>query len=143
MSGCFNYGIDLFLTTSATWSSIAALLVDNTYSVDLDDEFIDEGGGTGPVSGEISNTGYSRQNLTGEVVVVDLVNDEVQCDADNINFGNIEAGDQPYAVVTYIWYGADTNSNVITHNLLTDPAVPNGGSYTCNVNAEGVFKYSN
>jgi hypothetical protein len=146
MANLFNTGVQTTVDGTNAWDSgtdLRAMLVTSSYTYSAEDDYVDMGGSTGPVAGEVTNSGYSRQTLASVTTILDDANDEVQCDCANVTFGNMAAGDQPYAMVVYVYNVADTSAQVISYNALTSPPAPNGGSFQVTIDSEGVFEVKN
>lgn len=120
-------------TIDLNTDDIRVLLVDDNYSFDEDDDYVDD------VSGdELSGVGYERKALTGEAVTAEAIG--AVFDADNVNWASIAAGETIGGIIVYEHTGADDSANplilwVDTSNLATGggavditwPAAADGG----------------
>lgn len=130
----------------------------STYVPDKDDRYINDM--TNFV--EISVASYARQALANEAINHDAAKDQLELDADDVAFGNLESGQTVRAAVLYRHVTDDTDSELIAYDdglitvvLAADAAlnattlwvqpleadVPNGTSWdfgggkTCTTNA--------
>lgn len=120
-------------TIDLNTDDIRVLLVDDNYSFDEDDDYVDD------VSGdELSGVGYERKALTGEAVTAEAIG--AVFDADNVQWASIAAGETIGGIIVYEHVGADDSANplilwVDTSNLATGggavditwPAAADGG----------------
>jgi len=145
MPNTYNDGLRRLADGTIQWgvSDMRAMCVTNGYTYDADHEFLDEGGANDPVDEEITNVNYARVTLANEIVIVDNGNNEVQLDADPWTWTNLAAGDQPFAIIVYLFNALDTAAPMLSYNALTAPPAPNGGDYTINPDAEGLVELSN
>ena len=61
--------------------------------------------------GEFNGPGFSRVTLTGEAVNVDLANLRVELDADDFDFGALNAGSAAIkGLLLFVWGGSDGTS---------------------------------
>lgn len=133
-SGVYNnakQGGDQFVWTTDT---IQMLLNSASYTFDPDHDVVND-----VDTNELSGTGYVRKTLASKTVTVDDTNDEVRYDAADVtwtgaNFGTVAGG------VIFKFITDDTDSVPIAWVELTSPAVTNGGDFTFQFGADGVFK---
>lgn len=144
----FNYNAGIFHLVDDTLyknADIRALLLEtdaeNRDHASIQDIF-DDGGV------ELSSTNYAREEIAGEVVNKDDVNDTIEFDGDDTVFdgsdgtGITQAGsEQAVAAVVYIHIdGTDANDIPLAH--IDDggfPITPNGSDITLQWNSDGIF----
>ena len=113
--------------------TIKVMLVDNSYSFDATDVYVDEGGGTGPVSGEITGaTNYVRKTLSNIAVAIlsgTTVKTDNTVDADTLWTALGPGGTIYSAIVLRDNGGADTANEVIAfYDTGYGSGVPTNGS---------------
>ncbi len=96
---------------------------------------------------EFDGAGYTRQTLTGKVVVEDTGNDRGEFSMDNITFGPIDAGTRNIAgVLIFKFVTDDTDSIPVfwldTGGGLTPPITPTGGPLVIEASTEGLVQES-
>jgi hypothetical protein len=87
----------------------------STYTLNRDHDHLDDfttGGGV-----EISVASYSRKTLTTPAINTDNTQDQRELDADDVAFGNLEAGQTVKAIIGYVQVGGD-DSTPATDKLL-------------------------
>lgn len=77
----------------------------STYSPDRDHDFLDSFTGGGGV--EISVASYARQTLAGKAKNVDDTKNQIEYDANDVAFGNLESGQTVKAIIVYKQVGGD------------------------------------
>ena len=119
-----------------TWSTgidylndtIKIMLVDNTYTPNKDDEFVDAGGGSGAKAAELGVSGYGRQTLASKTIAKSSANDRVELDAADVTFTGLAAGETiAAAVVLKDAGGADTGNKMLCYLDVADTPT-NGGN---------------
>lgn len=140
-----NQSLDLVNDT------IRVMLVDNTYTFDPDDDFVDEGGGSDPQDAEISGTGYvaghgnsGRQAVATISIVKDDANDraEVQVSSNN-TWSSLDAGTVAAAIIIREGGSDDTDALLIAYIDTSNPDFPVvtvGADFTIQWNAEGLIQ---
>jgi hypothetical protein len=112
--------------------TIVALLLDNTYTPDIDNhEFIDD------VSGdEIAGGGYARQTLAGKTTTVDNSTDRCEFSSNSITGWNGDTFTGARYMVIAKNTGADATSPIIVYyDFLADKTAP----FNVNVPVDGWF----
>jgi hypothetical protein len=86
-----------------------ALFDDSTaYNFDpINHEFVSDVLDGGTTATELSGTGYSRQDVANAAVTVDGTDTEVEVDADDVSFGNIDGGETIQGWIVYVQRGGD------------------------------------
>lgn len=74
-------------------AALDVMLVNDSYVVNRDHTFVDDGSPNDPASHEITLAGYTRQTLANKVLTRDDANDMVYLDADDALFGTLPAGE--------------------------------------------------
>lgn len=132
-NGVFNNGKTEIAkaTTDLDGSTLKVMLVNSSYTLDVDQQFIDNGSAAAndPKNREITVGGYARQTLTTKVVTQDLTNDFAWLGADNPVFSSLVAGQTIGGAVLFRDTGTDTTCPLIAFYDLTDTAT-NGGNVT-------------
>lgn len=104
------------------WASdtIRALLERNTsaYTPSIDHDYLDDFTGGGGV--EISVASYARQSLANKAVAYDAAKNQVEYDADDLAFGNLEAGQTVEALILYRQVGGDDSTPANDDLILYD-----------------------
>tara|TARA_R110000824_G_scaffold54028_1_gene149047 strand:+ start:10504 stop:10947 length:444 start_codon:yes stop_codon:yes gene_type:complete len=129
-------------TLGATgWSTggadVGVLLVGAGYVYDPDHNFVSD------LSNELAGGGYARVTaLGGRTITEDDANDRVGYDALDATFTTLGAGagTPTQAIVFNNTPGVDTAKELIARIPLTAPPLPNGGDYTIQWDASGVFR---
>lgn len=139
MAYMYNSGIEALGDGTIQWGTTAmkVAMVTSTYSFAKTDDTY-----SGDIDNEITSTGYTAGGmaLAGESTLVDDGNNEVQFDATNTTWAQIDNdGGQPYAAVVY----ESSGGQLLCYNLFTTPPTPNGGSWTIVWSTEGVFEITN
>jgi hypothetical protein len=135
-----NSGINLLTDT------IKVMLVSSAYTPDKDHDFVTSI--TGGSSKELSGTGYTagfggagRKTLASKTVTKDDTNDIAYFDAADTTWLTISAGTAAYAAV--IKEVTDDTDSPILAVVDVSPDIPtNGGDYTVQWAATGIFKIS-
>ncbi len=129
------------------WDSavVRAMLIrdTSTYEPDPDHTTIAQLNTGGLV--ELSASGYSRQTLANKTVTSDTTNDWVKLTADNLNFGNVAAGQTVSAILFFIRVGADDDSDddipaIFIDNATNLPLSTGGGAFTVTIPSTGLIK---
>ena len=118
----------------------------STYTPNADHNFVSDL--TGLV--EISVTSYARQTAGSPTCVEDDANDWAKLDANDIAFGNLEAGQQVKALIFYVQIGgsdATPADDILICRYDTDsggalPANLGGGAFTVQFNTNGLMTLS-
>lgn len=141
----YNRGKLILVDGTVDWTGatdVEVMLVDDTYVFDPDQNFVDEGGGTGPIADEISTTNYARQNLGTRTLTEDDTNDRVVFDAADFSIaalGPASGGPTIGGAIIFVNAGgADTANPLIAFIDLTDTTV-NGATFTIQWSASGIF----
>jgi hypothetical protein len=138
MANCYSEGIKDLINGDIAWdtSSFKVMLVTSSYTFDPDHSHRDE------VTNEITNTGYTAGGnaLTTVAAAEDAAGNEIECDATDVTFTSLAAGDQPYAAIIYYDSGAPATDTLVAYCVLTTPPAPDGNNYIVQWDAEGVFK---
>lgn len=104
------------------WASdtIRALLVrsTSTYVPNIDHDYLDDFTGGGGV--EISVASYARQSLASKAIAYDATKNQVEYDAADIAFGNLEAGQTVKAFLVYRQVGGDDSTPANDDLILYD-----------------------
>jgi hypothetical protein len=143
MANVYRTGIRDLGTGVIIWgtSDMYVSMHTSTYTFDYGHDFFND------LTNQITNTGYTAGGnvIDGETTVIDTGNNEVQFDASDETFTALAAGDQPSQVVVYklVSGPAGADDPLLCRNALTSPPAPNGGDYTIQWDAEGVFEVSN
>lgn len=133
------------LTDLLTWTTgidfladtIKVMLVDNSYTPDKDDVYVDPGGGTGAKGAEIGVSGYSRQTLGSKTIAKSNASDRVEMDAADAAFTSLGAGETIAAAVVYKHVGADDTANKLIAYLDLADTPTNGGNVTLQFASNG------
>jgi len=96
---------------------------------------------------EISVTSYARQTAAAPTAVEDDTNDWAKLDANDISFGNLEAGQTVKALIFYVQTGGNDGSptdDTLIARYDTDsggalPAALGGGAFTVQFNVNGLM----
>lgn len=139
MANCYSEGIKQLLNNDIAWdtSSYKCMLVTSSYTFDPDHSFRSE------ITNEITNSGYTAGGnaITTIAAAEDAGANEVECDAQDVTFTSLGAGDQPYAAIVYYNSGGGAGSDtLVAYCVLTTPPAPDGNNYVIQWSAEGVFK---
>jgi hypothetical protein len=140
MANWYNQGLSDIADGSKPWataSDIRVLACTSSYTFDNDHDTVSQ------ITNEITNTNYARTALTGETVIIDDANNEVQLDANNVTYTALAAGNTPSQMISYTEAGTDATRRLMTRNALTSPPAPNGGDYTIVWDSEGLGEFSN
>jgi len=111
--------------------NLECMLLDANHSFSETDEFVND-----IVANEIDDADYSRQSLTN--VAVTQNTNEVNVDADDINFGNEVTISASYAVI-YQSQTDDTDSPVMFHVDFDGEQESADGEFTLEVHADGLY----
>lgn len=134
--------------------TIKAMLVDNLFVANRDNDFVDAGGANDAIDHEISTTNYAaghggsgRKTLASKTIVEDDVNDRAEFSAANLTWSAIGpgSGGPTVAAVVIIKAGAsdDTTAKLIAYvDSGGFPKTVNGGDLTVTWNAEGIIQLS-
>jgi len=101
----YNRGLDEL--RDFTTDTFRALLLDNTYTPDKDDDFVSD------LTGELVGAGYSRQTLATKTRTVDNAQDRITYDAANPDFGSIVIGETAQYMVVYRFVTNDADSLLV------------------------------
>lgn len=133
-----NNGIDLLSDT------IKVMLVGTSYTPDKDHNFVNSI--TAATSKEISGTGYTagfggagRKTLSSKTVTQDDTNDVGYFDAADVSWTAIDAGTVGFACIIKE-VTADTDSPLLCVVDVSPDVATNGGDYTIQWAADGIFK---
>lgn len=119
-------------------ATIHALLVDDTFAVDIDDDDV----ATVITGGEeLAGSGYARETLTTVAVTLDDTGDQAYVDADDLAFGSIVAGETIGGCVVFKFVTDDAGSTPICFLDLTDTAT-NGQAVSVTLAATGFLVLS-
>ena len=121
--------------------TIKVMLVDDTYTVNPDHDFVDMGGTADPIDAELSGTGYERKTLANKSITEDDANDRASFDADDVTWTSIDAGTANAAII-FKDTGDDTTSVLIAYIDDDFPITTNGGNLTIQWNADGIITLS-
>lgn len=126
----YNRGKLIISDSSLSWTAdtIRALLVDNTYAYDADDNFVSD------ITGELTDASYARQTLANKSVSEDDTADEAHLEADPIDFGAL-TNETPAGIVLFKLVTNDADSPLIAFSSAGFGATANGAGYV--VNGEG------
>lgn len=115
-------------------AAVKALLVDSTYSIDIDLHDV-----RSQLSGEISGTGYSSGGvpLTGVVVIYDPNTNTTRIDADDANFGIVTLSDVA-GLVVYVDTGTPATSPLVSFHQMPSQN-PDGVAFVYTWNADGIL----
>jgi hypothetical protein len=135
MANTYTTGVTAFLNKEMDWDAdtYKCILVTSSYTFDADhDTYAD-------ITNECTNSGYTTTGvaMTTSAAANDDANDWTECDATDVTFSSMAAGDQPYAAIVY---NTTVSNNLVCYCTLTTPPAPNGGDYVIQWHADGVFK---
>lgn len=144
-AGVLNGSINLLTDT------LKAMLIDNSYTADRDDDFITA---SGVGAAEITATNYAggfagagRKTLAGRTVSEDDPNDRAELDANDVPWTALggAVNDTIQAVVIVKEGTSDADSELIAYidTSTGTPSLPfttNGSDFTAVVNAEGLIQ---
>lgn len=117
-------------------ADIGVLLVTSGYTYDPDHNFVSD------ITNELSGGGYARQTgLSSRTISENDTADQIEYDAADVTFSSLDiAAGQPVAAIVFNNApGSDATRQVLSRNVLTGPAVPNGGNYTITWDVDGVL----
>jgi len=140
MSRMYNSGMKAIGDGSIPWESadVRVLLVTSSYSFDDTDDFVSD-----VSAAELTNSGYARVALANAASYVDDTNHRARFDADDALFAALGAGDTPAYAIVYLYNASDAAAALICCCGLTTPPAPNGGDYTIQWGAAGIFTATN
>lgn len=123
------------------------MLVDSSYTGDVDNDWVDDGTASDPQSKEIAVTGYTigfsgtgRKTLAGKTITTDDTNDVAIMDANDVTWTALGTGATIGAAILYKRGSADTDSQLIAKFDLTDTPT-NGSDVTIQWNALGLLNF--
>ena len=111
--------------------NLECMLLDSNHTFDEENEFVED-----ISANEIDDDDYSRQSLT-DVAVTQNTN-EVNVDADDINFGDEVTISASYAVI-YQSQTDDTDSPIMFHVDFDGEQESVDGEFTLEVHADGLY----
>lgn len=124
--------------------TLKVMLVNASYTPDKDHDFVDSI--TGGTSKELSGTGYTagfggagRKTLASKTVTKDNGADVAYLDANDVSWTAIDAGTAAFAVVIKE-VTSDADSPILAVVDVSPDVATNGGDYTIQWAADGVFK---
>ena len=132
--------------------TLKVMLVDNSYTANADDNYVDEGASdplaaeaafaaAGNASGYVSGSGSSDRKVLSLTVSTDDTNDRAELNsAASTTWSGIDCGTAAAAIV-YQDVGLDTVNVLIAYiDSGGFPVVTNGGDFTINWNADGILQ---
>ena len=142
----YNSAEELFHNGGLDWDTstgIKVMLVTSGYTPDADHQYVSE---VTPASNELSGTGYTggyggsgRKALSARAVTKDNANNRVLMDdTADVTWSAINAGTPAYAVV-FREVTSDALSPLIACVAINSPVATNGGDYTLQWDAKGLF----
>jgi len=139
MSRMYVSGMKAIGDGGIAWASadVRVLLVTSAYTFDETHDFVSD------LSGELTNTGYGRKNVAGRSSILDDANHRTKFDAGDTLFASLGAGSTPSFAIVYLYNASDSAAQLIACCELTAPPAPNGGDYTIQWGADGVFVAAN
>jgi hypothetical protein len=144
MANMYNKGLYYLLNNGGgSWDdgglTVKCALVTSVYAFSADHNFFNE------ITNEITNTNYPAGGnaIAGRSVTEDDTGDQIKCDATDVTFTSLAAGNQPYAAVIYRDTGTPTTSELLAYCILTTPPAPDGNNYVIQWGADGCFKVTN
>lgn len=127
--------------------TIQVLLVADTYTGNVDDDFVDDGSANDPASHEISVTNYTpgfsgsgRKTLASKAFTTNDTNDRVEFDAADVTWTALGTGATIGGAVVYKRGTADTDSQLIAFFDLTNTPT-NGGDISVSWSSTGLFHF--
>ena len=141
--------IDWLLNGSIKW-----MLLDNvtTYTIDVDDDFVDEGGANDPVDAEYAGTGYTkgfgnsgRKALASKTITQDDANNRAELDAADVTFSSIGSGSESInqlCIVDETGASNDTDTDLMAALDSNLPVTTNGGDVTFTPDAQGILQFA-
>ena len=138
MANLYNSGMASLCDGTIDWDTTADIkcaLVTSSYTFDADHNAFDD------ITNEITNANYTPGGnaISGRTVTQDDANDRAVCDAGDVTFTALAAGDQPAHVIVYRDTGTPSTSELIAYLPLISSPVPDGNDYLIAWNADGVF----
>ena len=119
---------------------IRVLLCDSTTTCDTEQDKATISGYT--TLGELAGTGYARQALTSEAVNQDNPNNRAEFDAADATFSSMAAdNNDAVGALVYKHVTNDTDSIPICWVEFAASQSFNGGDFTIQWNAEGIFQF--
>lgn len=148
-SGLYNQALKEIQdgTIDLLTATLKVMLVTSSYTFNPDNQFVDEAGANDPIDHELTGTGYvagfgnsGRKTLASKAVNKDDTNNRAEFDAANLTWTGIDAGICAAAIVI-IEGTSDTDSKLIAYldNATELPVTTNGGDFTLNWSAEGLW----
>jgi hypothetical protein len=139
----YNVGKKVIMdgTIDLLTNNIRVMLVDNTYTPDVDDAHMAIA--SGPIAAELSGTGYTADGelLSNKAVNQDDTNDRAEFDdTADLTWTSISAGTADACVVYYDSGTGSTSWPICYIDTGGFPVVTNGGDLTIQWNAEGILQ---
>lgn len=138
----YNRGKLILVDGTTDWATadIDVLLVDETYTFDVDDNVVSD------ITGEISTTNYARQNLGSPTITEDDANNRLVLDGADFSISSLGPATAGPTVGGAVIFdnagGADASRNLIGFIDLTNTQV-NGSDFTITWSADGIFYLEN
>lgn len=110
------------------------LLVTSGYTFSAAHDFVND------ITNEITTSGVTRQAVTGEAFSIDAP--DVKFDVNDISFGAVGDGSQTVAAAVFYLEGGGTDGTrpLVGYHELTTPRVLNGGTFTLEIDADGLLR---
>lgn len=120
---------DLTIDGSTT---LKAILLDNTYTPDVDHQYVSD------LTGELTASGYARVSLSSVVASYDTATDTASFTADDIEFASMTATFRHLVICDDT--GTDSTSRLVKYTDFGADQSVTAGTVTVNVDAAGLAK---
>jgi hypothetical protein len=139
MNQPFNrYLGDLYGNVSLVNDTIKALLLYDSYTLNVDHDFVSD---LAPGTNELNDPSYSRLTITGKLITYDDTNNWGVFTCTNPNWATLASPAAIAAMVIYKHVGASDNANPLIFWIDEGfPRTPNGGAFLVRVPTLGLSR---